>query len=296
MGSALTVMADKLAERFGMVADGEVLDILKFTVFKTRDAVPTDAQMTALLIVANQYGLNPWTKEIYAYPDKQNGLVPVVGVDGWSRIINEHQQYDGMEFRYSEGTVMHKGKTCHEWVECLIYRKDRSRPTVVREYFSEVVRALTYATPWDTHPNRMHRHKTVIQCARLAFGFAGIYDEDEAQRIIEAGTIDAATGEVRPPVQMPQRKSAPAEAKPESKPEAEDVAFKEVREPRREAPAGTGTINAGQVKWMTQKFASMDFDDAAIKAMLARHGAAEFDTSITLEQFAAIKTELMANA
>ncbi|WP_032251724.1 recombinase RecT, partial [Escherichia coli] len=46
-----------------------------------------DAQFIALLIVANQYGLNPWTKEIYAFPDKQNGIVPVVGVDGWSRII-----------------------------------------------------------------------------------------------------------------------------------------------------------------------------------------------------------------
>ncbi|MGC6598113.1 recombinase RecT, partial [Escherichia coli] len=39
-----------------------------------------------------------WTKEIYAFPDKQNGIVPVVGVDGWSRIINENQQFDGMDF------------------------------------------------------------------------------------------------------------------------------------------------------------------------------------------------------
>ena len=29
----------------------------------------------------------------------------------------------------------------------------------------------------------MHRHKAMIQAARLAFGFGGIYDEDEAQRI-----------------------------------------------------------------------------------------------------------------
>src|SRR3546814_4773792 len=55
----------------------------------------SDAQMTALLIVANQYALNPWTKEIYAFPDKNNGIVPVVGVDGWARIINSHQQFDG---------------------------------------------------------------------------------------------------------------------------------------------------------------------------------------------------------
>jgi hypothetical protein len=30
----------------------------------------TDEQMMALLIVADQYGLNPFTKEIYGYPDK----------------------------------------------------------------------------------------------------------------------------------------------------------------------------------------------------------------------------------
>jgi hypothetical protein len=31
----------------------------------------------------------------------------------------------------------------------------------------------------------MHRHKALIQCARIAFGFVGIYDQDEAERIIE---------------------------------------------------------------------------------------------------------------
>lgn len=29
----------------------------------------------------------------------------------------------------------------------------------------------------------MLRHKALIQCARVAFGFSGIYDEDEARRI-----------------------------------------------------------------------------------------------------------------
>jgi len=281
MSTALTVMADKLAERFGMVADGEVLHVLQSTAFKS-DKEVTNAQMTALLVVANQYGLNPWTKEIYAFPDKRGGIVPVVGVDGWSRIINEHSQFDGMDFDIGDGEAT-----------CTIHRKDRSHPTRVTEYLSECSRGTD---PWRSHPKRMLRHKAMIQCARLAFGFVGIHDLDEAQRIVDGGVIDGDTGEIRPPVQMPQRKSAPAESKPESKPAAEDVAFKEVPAQRREAPAATGTINAGQVKWMTQKFASLEFDPEAIKAMLARHGAANFDTSITLEQFDAIKSELMANA
>jgi hypothetical protein len=54
--------------------------------------------------------------------------------------------------------------------------------------------------PWKTHPKRMLRHKALIQCARLAFGFVGIYDQDEAERIIEntkpLTEIDTKTGEV----------------------------------------------------------------------------------------------------
>jgi hypothetical protein len=35
----------------------------------------------------------------------------------------------------------------------------------------------------------MLRHKVTIQAARLAFGYVGIYDEDEAQRIIEGEAV-----------------------------------------------------------------------------------------------------------
>ncbi len=78
MSTALATLAGKLAERVGMdsVDPQELITTLRQTAFKG-DA--SDAQFIALLIVANQYGLNPWTKEIYAFPDKQNGIVPVVG-------------------------------------------------------------------------------------------------------------------------------------------------------------------------------------------------------------------------
>lgn len=182
----------KFADKYSIESD-KLMDILKATAFKQRDgAQVSNEQMAALLVVADQYGLNPFTKEIFAFPDKQNGIVPVVGVDGWSRIINENPQLDGIEFNYSEDLVEHKNHECHDWIECVIHRKDRTRPTVIREYFDEVVRELNFKTPWDTHPNRMHRHKALIQCARIAFGFGGIYDEDEAERIIERDITPAA--------------------------------------------------------------------------------------------------------
>jgi len=180
MGNIVSAQAQKLGEFFGMCDNAdELVQILKATAFK---GPATDAQMTALIVVSNQYKLNPFTKEIYAFPDKNNGIVPVVGVDGWSRIINDNPVLDGLEFEYGPEVKSKDGKQVHEWIDCLIYRKDRSRPTRVREYFSEVYRSTG---PWQSHPNRMHRHKALIQCARVAFGYSGIYDQDEAERIVE---------------------------------------------------------------------------------------------------------------
>ena len=179
MSNALTTLSRNLSAKFGMGEEANVLETLKATAFKGQ---VNDAQMTALLIVANQYGLNPWTKEIYAFPDKNNGIVPAVGVDGWSRIMKDHPDFDGMDFEPDE-----------ESCTCRIYRKGRSHPIQVTEYMSECKRG---AGPWLSHPKRMLRHKAMIQCARLAFGFGGIYDPDEAERIAEvnmgkAQVIDA---------------------------------------------------------------------------------------------------------
>lgn len=186
----------KFAEKFS-VEESKVMSILKSTAFKVKDGEATDEQMMALMVVADQYGLNPFTKEIYAYPDK-GSIVPVVGVDGWNRIMNEHKEMDGIEFKYSEGLVTHNGKQAHEWIEAIIHRKDRTRPVVVREYWDEVYKKQNYASPWDSHPKRMHRHKAAIQCARIAFGFAGIYDEDEAERILEKDITSQAERVVEP--------------------------------------------------------------------------------------------------
>lgn len=158
----------KMAERFNVEPD-KMLASLKETAFKSDKAISNE-QMIALLIVADQFGLNPWTKEIYAFPDR-GGIVPVVGVDGWSRIINTNDQFDGMEFKQDD-----------ESCTCTIYRKDRKHPVSVTEYLSECARGTA---PWKSHPKRMLRHKAMIQCARLAFGFGGIYDQDEAERIVE---------------------------------------------------------------------------------------------------------------
>lgn len=186
--TALATLTSKLASRLDMGDGFDLIETLKATAFKGQ---VSDAQMTALMVVANQFGLNPWTKEIYAFPDKNNGIVPVVGVDGWSRIINSHPQFDGMEFEQD-------AESC----TCIIFRKDRGHPIKVTEWMAECKRPNV--GPWSSHPRRMLRHKAMIQCARLAFGYGGIYDQDEAERIVEATAVQPRAIEHARPAELPQ--------------------------------------------------------------------------------------------
>lgn len=138
-------------------------------------------QFAAFLLVANEYNLNPITREIYAFPTNGGGIQPIVSIDGWLKIINSHPAFDGMEFE----DHIDNGKLVS--VTCKIHRKDRAHPTEVTEYMEECKRNTE---PWKKWPARMLRHKATIQAARYAFGFSGIADPDEAERMIEAGAVE----------------------------------------------------------------------------------------------------------
>lgn len=192
-------------------------------------------EFISFVIVANAYGLNPLNKEIYAYPDK-GAIVPVVSTDGWTRIMISHGGYKTHKFNYAEEitTPATNAKPCPIWIECEIEKKDGST-VIVREYLDECYRELPYKNPWQTHTKRMLRHKAKIQCAREAFGFAGIYDEDEAQRILEAKQDNTPSTKID--VMMPEEKApeAPAEeaqtTAPATAPAQDEIPFGE------EAPA-----------------------------------------------------------
>lgn len=148
----------------------------------------TREQFAAFLVVADRYKLDPITKQIYAFPAKGGGIVPVVGIDGWIHLVNSHAQMNGMEFTFEhteDGTLI----SC----TCRIHRKDRSMPTVITEYLDECIRNTD---PWKMK-RRMLRHKALIQCARVAFGFSGIHDEDEARDIAES--VNGVPPEPAPP-------------------------------------------------------------------------------------------------
>src|SRR6267154_1457140 len=138
-------LISKLADRYGMTPK-TMIDTIIATVFPNAKAsIP---QLMMFMQVAEQYNLNPFTKEIYAFPSK-GGIVPIVPVDGWTNIINSHPQYDGVEFIDAIGQ---DGRIIS--VTCIIYRKDRNHPTQVTEYLDECNRATE---PWARWPKRMRR-------------------------------------------------------------------------------------------------------------------------------------------
>ena len=164
--SALVVMARQLN-----VEPPKLLQTLKDTVFKGA----SDSELLTLVVVSNTYGLNPLLKEIYAFPAKGGGIVPVVSIDGWISMVNRQAQLDGLEFEF-DSDANGKPISC----TCVIYIKDRSHPVRVTEFYEECFRATE---PWKQMPRRMLRHKALKEAGRVAFGFSGVTDEDEARDI-----------------------------------------------------------------------------------------------------------------
>jgi phage recombination protein Bet len=175
-------IVDRSVQRSGLSYDSFVRLIIQSAL--SRLSIWTQADLDRLLLLAERLGLDPLNNEIYATEaaaesGKKSRIVYVVGVDGWSKIINSHPQFDGMKFVESAPG----DDELPLYIECTIYRKDRKVATSIREYMYE---AHTSQGAWLTHPRRMLRHKAMVQCARTCFGLGGLYEPDEAERVSSA--------------------------------------------------------------------------------------------------------------
>lgn len=196
-----------MAARFSIEPE-KLLPTLKGTVIgkDKHGNEATNEMCAAFIIVANQYGLNPFTREIYAFPDpNRGGIVPIVSVDGWSRIINNQPRFNGVEF---EEVVDKDGKLVA--MTCVIHVKERDYPVKVTEYLKECHRPTK---PWQDMPRRMLRHKALIQCARIAFSLSGLFDEDEGTDVLTNGRLESRiaedTRQVAAALTAPQRVTDP---------------------------------------------------------------------------------------
>ena len=122
--------------------------------------VPKQTLLT-LLRLARANNLDPLKEEVALALYDDCHWQAYITVEGYSKMLNCHPAFDGISFTQSPESA----NGIPAWMECTIYRKDRSQPTVVREYFAEVKGEQDI---WLKIPRRMIRHRVMQQCTKLA--------------------------------------------------------------------------------------------------------------------------------
>lgn len=173
MSNAIAV----IAQNTGATQD-EVTDILKNMIVSAKQqhgAQATNAELAVVAGVCSTYKLNPLVREAHAFISGGK-LSVTIGIDGWIKIMNRQENFDGVEF---EDKFDDTGKMIA--VTTKIYTKNRSHPTCVTEYMDECYQEKSPA--WQKFKKRMLRNKSLGQCVRVAFGISEVIDDDEQSRI-----------------------------------------------------------------------------------------------------------------
>ena len=127
-------------------------------------AVPEKTWLCLLRMIL-EYRLDPLKEELFLHCYDNGQWQVLISVDGWIKLISRHPHFVGIVFTESSQMI----NDIPTWIECAIYRSDRTMPMVVREYFIEVKQETVI---WQKMPRRMLRHRALQQCARLSFSIA----------------------------------------------------------------------------------------------------------------------------
>jgi len=115
----------------------------------------------ALLRSMQSLHLDPLSEEIGLTQYEDGHWQVFITIEGCSKLLNQHPQFSGLLFNQADTLI----DGIPEWIECSIYRRDRTVPTTVREYLMEVRGENTI---WQKMPRRMLRHRALQQCVRVA--------------------------------------------------------------------------------------------------------------------------------
>ena len=225
-------LLEKMAEEYS-------LDTLKFwegikaTIAPTKQggAIASDAEIMTFLMVANQYKLNPFLREIHGFVGKGGKVQVIVGIDGWIKMVNRRADYGGFDMLHK---LDDKGNLAS--ITCRMKVRDDSvaagfRTVEMTEYMSEC--KMPGKEPWEKWPARMLHHKAFIQAARYAFGVTEFMDEDEAERYDREIDVTPGKSAFSPPQQVKkEHESAGTMAE-------ERLPSESAKAPSQEAPAAS---------------------------------------------------------
>jgi len=108
-----------------------------------------------------RFELDPIAREIYVTRDKRGRLMTIVGLDGWVKILDRVDHYDGFDVQI--GPVDDQGHA--EWIETRIYSTKRSHPAVYRAFASEYAKMGGFVA--GAMPLHMLRIFSLRHAARL---------------------------------------------------------------------------------------------------------------------------------
>jgi len=162
----------------------------------------TAADVHVFKRICEHVRLNPFLREIYAIPNKKRGgLDYVVGIDGWCNVITRDPKFRGIEFdeEFDDSGALVS-------IVCTLHVDGWLKPVIVRERLVECQRPTD---PWRQMPARMLRHCALKQAGRIAFGLAGIVDQDE---IDDANDSDDGVQPQAKPAALPPASAASLQA------------------------------------------------------------------------------------
>lgn len=238
------------AAQFLGVPPDKACDLLRNVWQTSKGAAPlTDAEMFVGMSMIARFGLDPIAREIYVTRTSK-GLVTIIGIDGWIKILDRTDGYDGFEqaLEFDE-----KGELL--WCDTAIYSTRRGHATKYRAYAAEYRKVAGVVA--SSLPSHMLRIFSLRHAARLFTPIGGsVVTEEEARWMDAYG--NAPEPERKGLKAKLAEKVAATEYEAIAQPEAAAVAAEPVA-------IGTATLHGA-------------IPEQAAKAVAGRHGGIDQDT------------------
>ena len=153
----------------------KVCDLLRqvWTTTKGQPAL-TNAELLTGMALVSRYELDPFSREIYVTRDKKGRLMTILGIDGWIRVLDRTEHYDGFKQVLDRGP----GDTLVS-VETFIYSKTREHPAHYMAFMADYLKLGGFMA--GQIPGHMLRIFSLRHAARLFVPLGGVVTPEEAQ-------------------------------------------------------------------------------------------------------------------